>query len=357
MVTKASSKQPKVKPASKLKIDMSSAYDDVLDSGQETADVRFETATRLLEKQPSPFHVIQDQPDELNVAGQFDPSKCKVGTVYAVPIHLVDPNPFGARHFYRMENVEAIVQSFTKSSQDVAANGYIKGNRVELIDGGTRLRAARSCGYMTLDVKIEEPPISPREQFKRSTKLNDIRSDSNALDMAMSMKTMIKLGVYATQEEMGRDMTDRKGDPLSESQVSAYMRIAKIPERLLAKMSEKPRTSYLTIAHEVSALFVLEDYKNNPEKYMKIADDIIDEINAKGLSKSQTQQLVASAITGPKTRRSAQTLDVNFENKVGKLKIFPVTGQIQLSINGLSDSQLNDVRERLQKALAIQLSL
>jgi ParB family chromosome partitioning protein len=341
----------------RIKFDAQSGFKSLVDSAQTAADNRFSNAAHILQSQPSALAIPTEQEIPLarstgRTSADFDLQSCQIGQVYSIPLALIDPNPVGVRHFYRMDNVEAIVESMEDGKQDVAVNGFVKDNRVELIDGGTRLKAARAAGFGALDVKIEPPPKDLREQYKRSSQLNDLRSDHTALDMAINMRRLIEQGVYASQDEMAADMLDRKGKPLLKSQVSNYMRIARIPERLLQKMSEADQTSAFTIAYEISALFVSPAYEADQERMDLIAIEIIDDVRTKQLSKTQTQALVAAKIKGPKSRQSAVSSVVRFGNQNGKIKVFPSRGQVQFTIDGLNQEQVEEVRERIEKALA-----
>jgi len=341
----------------RVKFDPKAGYKTLVEEAQTAANDRFSAAARILEDKPSALSTKPEVSIAHRDAPMFDVRSCQVGKVYSIPLALIDPNPVGVRHFYRLENTEAVLNSLLDSEQKVAVNGFVKGDRIELIDGGTRLRAARSAGLATLDVKIEEPPATLREQFKRSSEFHDARSDHTALDIAVNMRRLLAEGMYASQDELAADMEGASGKPMLKSQVSSYLRIARIPERLLQKMSENDQTSAFTIAYEISSIFADSRFEANKEEYLQIAGDVIDEVKSKQLSKLQTQALISVKLKGPKKRNSSVSSVVRYGEKSGTIKVFPSRGQLDFSIKDLSAEQVEDLQERIVKALSGQMSL
>jgi ParB family chromosome partitioning protein len=296
-------------------------------------------------------------PTALNQPAMFDVSQCVVGNTYDVPIHLIDPNPLGARYFYRAENIEMVGKTMSKDGQDVPANGYVHGDRVVLYDGGTRLRSATQFGIAKLQVKIETPPADRKELYKRSARLNDQRSDHTALDVAVSMARLMKEGIYETQDQIAADILDRKGNALSKAQVSMYLRIARIPEPFLAKMSYHDQTSSFTIAYEISSIFALADYDKKPDEYNDVASAVIDEIQKRQLSKSQAQALIQSKLEGKQSRQRADSTTVRLGECKGLIKVFPSRGQLDFTIKGLDPQTLDQLKDSIEKVCSGQLPL
>lgn len=362
--------KPNTKPASKRPtIDVASAFANLAANAQGVTDSRFAKATSILASQPSVFaspgteQAAVGQPlsgansDSQDTSSEFNVATCVIGQTYDVPIHLIDPNPYGARHFYLATNVEQLVEALIADQQSVALNGFIKGNRVELIDGGSRLKAAKSAGFSTLQVKIEKSPESPKEQYKRSAQLNEQRSGHTALDKAFMFKRLLDEKVYASATELAADQQDEDGKPMSKQTMSSYMRIAEIPERFMKKMADHPQTALLTIAHEIGEIFKRKEYASDPERHDQIAADVIKHVQEKELSKVETRALIAAKLDGPKTRESALSNDVRYSDKVGKIKVFPERGEFQLLLNGLNQAQLDDVKARVERALSNQMSI
>lgn len=287
----------------------------------------------------------------------FDPSTCQIGMIYPVPLGLIDPNPDGARHFYRAADVDRITESLQKNDQDDPANGFVKNGRVVLINGGTRLRGARSGGRPELIVRIVAEPASRRELYKESARLNDERTDHTALDTAYRITCLINEGVYGTQEEAGKDLTQRDGSPMTKSQVNMLFRIGKIPERLMRKMADHDQTSAFTIAYEISAIFVQPDFAERETEYEILATEIIDEVQAKDMSKTQVQALIKSKLEGPKTRQRAESSSISYAGAKGIIKVFPARGQLDLSMKGLSPAKCEELKSLIEKACSGQYEL
>lgn len=337
-------------------------------ASDEVADNRFAIAKQVTDLQPTALSGVTTpvnsvppalQPDSLVVGepAYFDPNNCQVGSVYQVPLKFIDENQYGARHFYHSNSVDGIGKTMQNAGQDVAANGFVQDNRVKLIDGGTRLRAARSHGLETLEVKIEAPLLDPREQFKRSALLNDQRSSHSALDLAYRMNQMLLEGIFASQDDLAANVLGPSGNALAKSQISMYLRIAKIPERLLEKMSLNPQTSSFTIAYEVSGIFSAPGYAEDPNKFNELAAEVVAEIQDKALGKEQTKTLIDSKMTGPQTRMRAESVPVKFSGTKGTLKVFTSRGQLDLSFKGLTPEKLTELRESVEKMLAGQMAL
>jgi len=277
-----------------------------------------------------------------------DVSHCREGATYEVPLHLVRPNPYGARYFYHADEVDAIGASMQANEQDEPAKGFVDGDHITLIDGGTRLRAARSTGRPTLAVTIRKAPAGPREMLRESARMNIERSEHTALDLAMIATQMLAEGLYKTHDEIAADLPTRDGKPMDRASVVRLLRIGKIPERVLRTMSEHEKTSGLRAAYEVSALFVQDDYDQRVDEYMAMAEEVIDEIQKKDLTLKQTIDLVASKLRGPKPRHRPNTWPIAYANARGHLKVFADRGEVHFSLRGLSPDEMADMQRKLE---------
>jgi ParB family chromosome partitioning protein len=360
----------------KPRLDFEASFDDLSEKASERSEQRFaapsgiaraERASALVQSQPSAFPPAKPaarpeppEADDGEPVPLFDATSFVTGKVYRVPIALIDPNAYGARVYYRASDVDRISLSMTKpgGKQEVAAHGWVKPDgRVELFDGGTRLRAGRSSGLDFLDVKIEPPPSGPREQYKRSRALNEERSAQTALDLAVQFRKLLDDGVYASQDELAADQTDSKGNPLSKAHVSMYLRIDRIPERLRKIMIDHEQTTHFTIAYEISALFTADDYEARKDHYDAVGEEVIREVQTKNLGKQQVIELVRSKLEGPKSRTRPDATKVRVGDKQGVIKVFESRGQLDFSIKGLDEATLRRLVEDIQKVCEGQLPL
>ena len=339
-------------------IDFSKAIASLDKSASEGVNNRFAQAASIIAQFPTGLSSGSEAPTQhlgigTLIAATRGVQDYEIGKTYAVPLKLIDPNPVGVRHFYRGDDVEGILKTMTgDGQQDVAANGFVKNGRVELFDGGTRLRAARAAGYETLDVKIEPAPATLRDQFKRSARLNENRTAHTALDLAVNFKRLIDEGVYDTQDALAADMEEMTGKALLKSQVSQYMRIARIPMRFLELMKDKESTSNVSQAYFISGLFESETYLAEPKVHEQTIRDIISKIGTDNLSKEQTVALISASFAKKKERERAASTEIKYGKQAGMFKVFPLKGQVVFSIQGLDQSDIDDIKERITQALA-----
>lgn len=346
--------------------DMSASMRSLVDTSESAAEDRFAVAKRIVQEQPSALSPTALSQEAMTAAqpvlvrksaDALDVTSFGVGQTYVVPTSLIDSNPNGARVFYRIEHTEQIGQSMAASGQQVAVNAFVKGTRIELIDGETRLRAARAYGIPDLQVKIEVPPKNSIEQYTRSALLNSNRSSHNCLDAAVRMSGLLASGAYDSQDAIVAGFTNEKGKKVSKAQVSMYMRISRIPERFLQKMSQSDHTSTFSVAYEVSGIFVVPNYEEEGEKFDAIATDVIEDIQAKELGRDQTKSLIAGKIQGKQSRLRGENISVKYGTTKGTLKVFPQRGQIDLSFKGLPETKLEELRATIERMLSGQMSI
>lgn len=354
--------------AQKLKLDPKSAMRRQAETSSIAAADRFAVAQAITERRPSGLAAEEDaytaQPPEIVPAGQlavrtvkrlangaaFDISIYDVGSIVPVPIALIDPNTLGPRQIYLSENVDQIAQSLP-GGQDVAVSGYIKDGRIQLIDGGTRLRAARITDRGYLDVKIEPPPKDDLELYERAREFNERRSPTTALDFALSMSLLLKRGVVASQRDVIERIKGPDGGKLSEGTVSKYLRVSRMPDKVQRSMAEFAETSTLAALYAVSELFPDSQDEASMERAIEIALEIAEEIKRRKLNRNQIITLVKHRQEGPKSRDRAAAVPFDFGRQKGQVKMFVKKGQIDLTINGLVEEEMPEVRSVLVKAL------
>ena len=127
-----------------------------------------------------------------------------------------------------------------------------------------------------------------------------------------------------------------------------YMRVSRMPERVLQRMSENPSTTAFTILYAVSEIFEKILDKSQAED---TALSIIDDIRQKDLSKQQVITLVRSKLEGTEHRERSTQQTLSIGNYEGVVKVFAKRGQIELSMKNLPPEQLPE----LQKALVAKL--
>lgn len=334
----------------KIKIDTKSAMERHHAASVATADNRFAAAAAITEQRPTGLSApIQAQVPDSDV---FSIASCIPGRIVSVPLGLIDANPLSPRHFYYDEEIDKIAETMPQG-QDVAAHGYVNGDRIQLIDGGTRLRAARITDRGFLDVKIEAAPVDDLGLFSRARELNERRSPTTALDFALSLKTLLDRGAIQSQDDVVRLVKSPDGGTLLKSTVSMYLRVARMPERVQRAMSEQQETSTLAALYAVSEIFEGAEGKDDAarEADLEAALKIVHEIKWRKLNRAQITALVKSFLQGPKTRERSSLTPLEFGAYRGQVKVFGRKGQIDLSLKGLSEVELPEVRSVLVEAL------
>lgn len=344
----------------KLKLDAKTAMEQHQAASTQSAVDRFAAAEAIISVQPTGLTPPRSEPppsqlpEPISNSGvlprAFDPSACVVGTIVSVPLHLIDLNPVSPRHIYTDEEIDKIAKTLP-DGQDDAAHGYVENGRVKLIDGGTRYRSAKVTDCRTLDVKIEEAPKDTLELYLRARALNEQRSDTKALDFALSLGQLLKLGAVANQRELMEKVQAPGGGRLTESNISTYMRITRLPERVQRSMCQAPETSTVVALYAVSELFGADQTGDDGESAVEKALDIIGEIKRRKLNSKQIQELVKSKREGPKPRERSSSTPIEIGTHKGQIKTFARKGQIQLEVNGLLESELPEFKATLMKAV------
>ncbi|ADV02119.1 ParB/RepB/Spo0J family partition protein [Alicycliphilus denitrificans] len=335
--------------AIRIKLDAKSALAKHTSTALAATQDRFAQAARIVEQKPTVF--TQEPPAEpapktipsatasAGPAG-FDLSRCVIGSVVAVPLHLIDPNPIGPRVIYKVEDIDKIARTLP-ASQDDAAHGFVREGRVVLIDGGTRYRAAKISGVGQLDVKFEQAPESEVELYLRARSYNEQRSQTSVIDHALSLQRLLDSGVVSSARELCEKIPDIGGSAqMSESQVSYYLRVARMPRQVIERMSSSAATSQLSILYAVSEIFPKNEAATAEQ--IELGLQIVDEIKTRELTHKQTVALVKSRLgEEPKQRRERSLQQqIAYGPYKGQIKCFGKRGQVDLSLRGVKEEDM-----------------
>lgn len=281
----------------------------------------------------------------------FSIEACVPGAVVRVPLRMIDPNPLSPRRNYSSEVVDKIADSLPTEQFD-AAHGYVENGRVKLIDGGTRWLAARDTGTPTLDVKFEKPPESKLALYNRARELNENRSETTALDYALSLRELLEQGAVKTQKDL---LTAVKGphgkEPLTEATLSKYLRISRLPAVVQRHMTTDEGCSTQAALYEVSALFTEGMSEVDLTARTNLALEIVDEIKARRLNYRQIEALVKSKLDGPKSRERSITHPLSIGSYKGAIKTFAKKGRFELQLNGLEAEKLDLLHTEIEAVI------
>lgn len=355
-----------MKPIRKIKLDNVQAMQAHQQAASTAAVDKFAAAEAITKVQPNglagPALTVTAGPTSFSAAAfvtsapvvttptAFDLSVCVPGAIVRVPLYMIDLNPLSPRQIYTGEDIDKIAKTLP-NGQDVAAHGYVAEGRIKLIDGGTRFRAAKITDRSYLDVKIEDEPKSKLELFRRARELNEQRTDTGALDFALSLHTLLREGAVASQRELIEKVEAPGGGRLSEGTVSQYLRMARMPEKLQRAMVGSEETATASALYAVATMFDENMDETQQDQRQELAFEVIEEVKRRKLNKAQIVALVKSKLDGPKSRDRSTVHPLTFGTRKGQIKMFTRKGKIDLTLGGLTESEMPELRAVLERAL------
>lgn len=270
-----------------------------------------------------------------------------IGSTTDVPLQDIDDNQFNARVFYLSQEVEEMAEKFKRDGQLVPAIGYVANGRVVLTDGQKRLRAARAAGLKTLMVKIKEPPETPLQNYRESRSINLDRSAQTPFDDAVQWQKFIDEELFENQAEIAKWLG------VSDGLVSQTLSLNRLPQKVRVQMLERPITTALAVGYEISRLFAGEP-DAEWEALLETALEVVGEVQAKNLSSRQVRALIDARKAPKKTRAKAESRAFQFGGVQGQLKVFGAKGQLDLSIKGLSEADLDNLKAKIEALVALK---
>ncbi|MBT9464560.1 hypothetical protein [Hydrogenophaga sp.] len=355
-----------MKPVRKVKLDNVQAMQAHQQAASSAAVDKFAAAEAITKIQPNglagpmsipladlvmePARATLPRAPVVTKAVPFDLNACLPDEIVRVPLYLIDTNPVSPRQIYTGEEIDKIAKTLP-NGQDVAAHGYVEEGRIKLIDGGTRFRAAKITDRSYLDVKIERAPRDKLDLFRRARELNEQRSDTGALDFALSLHTLLKEGAVSSQRELIEKVEAPGGGRLSEGTVSQYLRMARMPEKLQRAMVGSEETSTAAALYAIATMFDENMDGAQQEQRQELAFEVIEEVKRRKLNKAQIVALVKSKLDGPKSRDRSTVHPLAFGAHKGQIKMFTRKGKIELTLAGLTESEMPEMRTVLVKAL------
>ena len=290
----------------------------------------------------------------MSIEGKVHSAELQVGQTYELPLFRFQKSENNARVTYDSEEVDRMSESL-KNGQDVPAIGYVKNGKVTLVDGQKRFQAATSGGFDSLKVLIQAPPLNDREEYEASRRINLERSTQTPFDDSVRWHELLTRGVYTSQDDLAESMN------VGKALVSKVLALANIPDRLVRRMNESAQTKSLSTAYEIAGLF--EAFKNEPEKAVMIAEDVIEVIQRDSLNRNLAKDLIVEKVAAsrpaepPRTRERAESNVVKFGEHKGTLKVFASRGQLDLSFKDLSEEKVEELKQRIESVLTGQIPM
>lgn len=268
----------------------------------------------------------------------------QIGRVYELPLNVLEATENNARVFYNQQEVDDIAESMAVNGQDVPAVGYVRDEKVVIVDGQKRLNGCVAGKLASLRVLIRSTPKDDAAEYEASRRINRDRSTQNAFDDAIRWRSLLDRNAYASQDELASRLK------ASKATVSKTLGLTRIPQHLRRLMADHPQTSTLAVAYEVSAIFANID-DDNREQLEAIAEEIVQSVQKKSLGREQTAELVQAKLNGPKSRIRGEKTPIVFGDCKGSLKIVPEKGLFNMSFIGLNEADLKRLQTLTQKIL------
>jgi len=165
-------------------------------------------------------------------------------TIYAVPLDLIDTNPYNARHIYRDERVKEMAITLAADGQLQPALATIRNGRYVLAAGHYRFRGAKVAGIPTLKLILREE-MSDRQLFELSYKENNEREGQSALDNAISWSHALQEKLYGSETELA------ESNAISLPTINKTLALLQLPADTLEEIKQAPNAFGLSVLYEL----------------------------------------------------------------------------------------------------------
>lgn len=211
----------------------------------------------------------------------------------AIPLELLDDNPFNARQIYAPEVIAARAASLDQHGQRVpavvAANWRAPG-RFILIDGQYRKRALRDLGRETMDCVVDERVATDLDLYRVSFLANEERHAQSALDNALAWRRLLDEHVVESEAALAA-LTG-----VSPANVNKTLALAKLSSAVTEQLHAHAQRFGIALGYEV----YLYEKAAGTEACLRLIERIV----AEELSSREVARLRELAVrTEPARRR------------------------------------------------------
>lgn len=227
------------------------------------------------------------------------PNTEKGSLIDAVPVELVDPNPFQPRSNFNAEELESLTESIRVQGvlQPILVRPHpTVPERYQIVAGERRFRAATQAGLTEIPVILRNMDDSDAAVVALVENLQ--RQDLNAIEEAEGYQRLL-LDFGLTHESLGYAVSK------SRSHIGNTIRLLRLPEPVLRDV----RSGAISSGHARALI-------NAPSP-----EALADQVLKRGMSVRQTELLVQKAIAARGTPRqpTAKKLDItDLENRVSE---------------------------------------
>lgn len=247
-----------------------------------------------------------------------------VGTICAIDIARVRPNPFQPRVDFNQQALEELKQS-------IQENGVIQPITVRRVEGGFELISGERRVRASIDAGLTEIPAyvlnveSDRAMLELALIENVQRENLNPIEVALGYQRLIK-ECALTQEEVSRKVGKDR------STVTNFLRLLRLPQPIQLSL----RGNEISMGH-ARALLTITDDQHKLDLWRKVRDEALSVRRTEAIVKQ-----IASAANGVKSRDVAPSAPDGDDDRA------PARAQIEL---------ITEISTRLQQVLGTQVRI
>lgn len=279
-----------------------------------TIQDRIDNASRMVDSHPI------DESRPFSIKEESKPARVGAAYLQAVPLDLIDSNPFNARHIYRTKRIGELVATIGKNGQETPGTATIRNGRYVLAAGHYRRLALQTLRAPTMDLMIREN-ISDQELYELSYRENAEREPQSALDNAISWRRLLDSHVYPDEASLAVALGQ------SPANINKTLAILKLSEPLREIVAEDPSQFAMSALYELTLLEKEAGFDETRAMVMSIA--------AGEAGRKEVQELRDRL--GKRTNRKQKTFSRRYDIKrdgqcVGALREWENSGKVVLDL-------------------------
>lgn len=258
-----------------------------------------------------------------------------IGAIAAIPLDLIEVNPFQPRTVFIPEQLEELSTSIKVSGLIQPITVRKMGKKYQLISGERRFRASKMAGLTEIPAYIRM--VNDNEMLEMALVENIQRENLNAIDVALSYQALLD----ACQYNQDR-LSERVGK--NRSTVANYLRLLKLPAEIqLALKDDKISMGHARAIISINNAAVQVDIvRAIVEKGLSVrqVEDIVRKQNTSS-DKKKTENTANLALCIDEKKRLAEKLNASVELKVNK------AGKGNILIHFTSEDELKKIMDKL----------
>ena len=288
---------------------------------------------------------VQTLPNLETTKAQFlNPQGIAGDYLEEVPLSLIDPNPYNARHVYRPARVSELAASIGAHGQDTPGIATLRNGRYVLVAGHYRYKALRLLNNRPMLLLIRKD-LTDQQMYQMSFRENEEREDQSALDNALAWKSLLANGTYSTENELA-EVTG-----YSVPNINKTLAMLRLDESVLAINREEPTMFKFSVVYEL-VLFGEVAKAERLEDTLALARGILaGEVTRKMVQIARDQ--LSKGSPARKQKETARTYKINTTSKdTGSLKTWD-SGKITLDVIVADSTERQELIAYLQNRFGL----